>query len=181
MRSTQSRFRAGAAVVAGTAAVVLAACGGGSDDGAGGSDRDRFREAALEHARCMREHGVDVPDPKPGKGGIVLVGPEQAGDPARAERAIKACEKHLRDLPPPKLSEEQKAEMRKGALAHARCMRAEGIDMPDPQFGPDGSITMRIEGEDAPNPDDPKVRAAQEKCSKHMPELGEAREPGGTE
>ena len=27
-------------------------------------DKEKFRKAALEHSRCMREHGIDMPDPK---------------------------------------------------------------------------------------------------------------------
>jgi hypothetical protein len=176
MRTTHSRFTgAGAALVAGLAAVALGACGGaeGGGDGAAG-DRERMEQAALKHAQCMRDHGVDVPDPKPGAGGgMVMVGPGAGGDPAEQRRAIEACAKHMRDVPPPRLSEEQKTEMRDAALAHARCMREHGIDFPDPQFGPDGSITVKI-GEGGPNPDDPKMRAAEQACSKLMPKIGDA-------
>ena len=54
------------------AAIALAACGGDSP-GDSGSTKADFREAALKHARCMREHGVDVPDPKFGPGGAVTM------------------------------------------------------------------------------------------------------------
>ena len=27
-------------------------------------DKEKFRKAALEHSRCMREHGIDMPDPQ---------------------------------------------------------------------------------------------------------------------
>jgi hypothetical protein len=47
-------------------AALAAGCGG--DDTAGGkasaADRARQeREAALNYTQCMREHGVDMPDP----------------------------------------------------------------------------------------------------------------------
>jgi hypothetical protein len=156
--------------------VALAACGGGDGgDGGTGSEQERFEQAALKHARCMREHGVDVPDPKPGQGGVVMVGPDdQPPDLRAARRAEEACAKHMRDVPPPKISEEEKREMRDAALAHARCMREQGIDFPDPKFGPDGSITVEARGLD---PDSPKMKAAQEACRKHLPELGAGVEP----
>jgi hypothetical protein len=43
-----------------------------------------------QQAKCMREHGIDMPDPDPtGKGGVSLGGP--ADDPAKFEAAAKAC------------------------------------------------------------------------------------------
>ena len=182
MRSTHSSLRAGAGLAATVSVLVVAACGDGGRGGekAGASDREKLEQAALKHARCMREHGVDVPDPKPGEGGMILVGPEQGGDPAQAQRAMRACEKHLRDVPPPRLSDERKEEMRDAALAHARCMREQGIDFPDPRFGPDGSITVKV-GPGELEPDDPKMRAAERVCAKHMPRIGAGPEPDGGE
>jgi hypothetical protein len=37
-------------------------------------ERAAMEESMLKFARCMREHGVDVPDPKPGEG-IRIGGP----------------------------------------------------------------------------------------------------------
>ena len=42
----------------------------------------------LAHARCMREHGIDVPDPKPG-GELVRI--DKSIDPAKVDAAMKAC------------------------------------------------------------------------------------------
>ena len=175
MRSTASSFKAGTALAAGCAVVALAACGGGegSGGGAGAGDQEKFEQAALKHARCMREHGVNVPDPKPGQGGVVIVGPEQGGDLRANERAAEACDKYLRDIPPPKISEEQKEEMRDAALAHARCMREQGIDFPDPKFSPDGGVTVDGRGLD---PDSPKMQEAEKACARHMPRF-EGAEP----
>jgi hypothetical protein len=180
MRSTRSRFRNGLAAAAALSALGVAACGGGEEGGeTADAERAKFERAALAHARCMREHGVDVPDPKPGEGGLVRVGPGDAGgSPAKVESAMRECGKHLRDLPPPKLSDEQREEMREAALAHARCMREQGIDFPDPKFGPDGSITVTVRGPGQLNPDDPKMQAAERACAKHLPQL-EGPEPDG--
>jgi hypothetical protein len=57
-------------------------------------DEEReFRERALEHARCMREHGIDMPDPTFGEGGRVemrLGGGIDPNDPAFQE-AQREC------------------------------------------------------------------------------------------
>jgi hypothetical protein len=43
-----------------------------------------------KQAKCMREHGVDMPDPDPtGKGGMRIGGP--GDDPKKFEEAAKAC------------------------------------------------------------------------------------------
>lgn len=158
--------------------LVLAACGGGeetagaggSSGGSGGDDRARLEQAALKHAECMRKQGVDVPDPKPGEGGIILAGPRGGGDPGVRKRAGRRCEKYLRDVPPPKLSESQKTAMRDGALRHARCMRKQGIDFPDPAFDDKGGIKVKIG--DGFDPGDPRVRRAEQKCQKLLPRPG---------
>ncbi len=37
------------------------------------ADQQEFKERALEHARCMREHGIDMPDPEFSGGGKVTM------------------------------------------------------------------------------------------------------------
>lgn len=156
----------------------LTACAGG-DEGTGGSagagagdgrDRAKLEKAALEHAECMRREGVDVPDPKPGQGGIVLRGPREGGDPAMERRAARTCERHLRDVPPPRLTEEQKTELRDGALRHARCMRARGIPFPDPKFDGNGGVSVKFG--DGFDPADPRVREAERSCRRLLPRPG---------
>jgi hypothetical protein len=61
-----------------------------------------------------------------------------------------------------------------GALKFARCMRGEGIDMPDPQKEGNGLIKV---GGPRQNPDDPRNRAAAEKCGKHLQDGGDAPDP----
>jgi hypothetical protein len=156
--------------------LALAACGGGGDsggvaslNGSGRSDTDTTtttgskdpQEAALEFARCMREHGVDVPDPT-ANGGIDLNA--RPGDSAKVEKAQQACQPILENAAP-KLSEEQQSAMQDAALAFARCMRKHGIDLPDPTFGKSGIVIQKKSSGDAgQNPDDPKFKAAQKAC-----------------
>ncbi|MFI6511047.1 hypothetical protein ACIBCT_25865 [Streptosporangium sp. NPDC050855] len=51
----------------------------------------------LAFARCMREHGVDMADPVPGDGRVMIKRPE--GGEAASEKAHKACEHHLPGRP----------------------------------------------------------------------------------
>jgi hypothetical protein len=169
------RPAAAVAVTAPFILLALAACGGGgsSDDVAslGGSSQSGTngtstaskdpQEAALAFAKCMREHGIDMPDPT-GDGGIQLnVAP---GQRAAAEEAQKACQPILESAAP-KLSEEQQSAMQDAALAFAKCMREHGIDMPDPQFGAGGIVTQKgSAGDQGFDPDDPRFQAAQKAC-----------------
>jgi hypothetical protein len=104
-------------------------------------------EAALQFAECMREHGIDMPDPTvTDEGGIAVQigGPDgESGtgpDPKEMEAANKDCEHFMKDatagFDPP--SEEDQKKMQEQALAFSKCMRDHGIDMPDPQFSADG-------------------------------------------
>jgi hypothetical protein len=154
------------------AALTVAACGG--DDGtataADGPDA-KTKQAMLDFAACMRDHGVDMPDPK-FDGGPSLVRGGRDASPERARKAEEACAKYREKIKPPKLSEAEQAAFKKAALANARCMRAHGVDMPDPTFSEDGGATVRIgKGAGAPRIDDAKFRAAAEACKDTMPKL----------
>ncbi|HEX7277500.1 MAG TPA: hypothetical protein VF244_09020, partial [Acidimicrobiales bacterium] len=147
---------------------VASATGTGSSAKAeGASDKDKVdaEQAGLDFARCMREHGVDMPDPQTGGGpggggGFIMVGPSEAGIatdggpvvgeglPEDFKAADEACRHILDDLiqegGPPMDPEAQDR-----ALAFARCMREHGVDMPDPDFsGGRGGFSITIGGPD---------------------------------
>jgi hypothetical protein len=171
----------GLAVVAGVLGIVLAftasACGGGADDNgvaslnpttgqtttgdqnSGDGKRDA-KKAALEYARCMREHGVDMADPVNGK----LELKTNRADQRKMDEAQKACGHILEEAMPP-VSEEQQAEMREAALDFAKCMREHGVDVPDPTFQGGGMLMRMPKGM---KDDDPKVQAAQKACQPIM-------------
>jgi hypothetical protein len=160
-------------------ALALAACGGGEGSGGGQSDQEKFQEFALKQARCLRRHGIDVPDPKPGRG---LIMDSRVANPEQFERAQRACEKEVGRPPVPQLSEQEQREFREAALKHARCMRDQGIDFPDPTFGANGEVRVELRGDgDGPRPDDPAFKAAEEKCRKYLGKAGLTRMegPGG--
>jgi hypothetical protein len=158
-----------------TTAPDAAAGDGNGDDDAGEGDRQL---AMLDFAACMREHGIDMPDPQfDGRGGgfVQVGGPDDVGD---MEAAQKACEPLMEDAIADiqnRLTPEEQARMQQQALDFAKCMREHGIDIPDPQFGDGGRVTIGLGGgpggDDGPSsdgpvidPDDPEFQEAQEAC-----------------
>jgi hypothetical protein len=90
--------------------LAVAACGGGKSNGVAslsGSDKPTattsantskdFKQAALAFARCMRQHGINVPDPNPNGGGIVVKGGPGTLNPddPKFKAAQQACQKLL--------------------------------------------------------------------------------------
>ncbi|HKB19520.1 MAG TPA: hypothetical protein VKC65_00815 [Gaiellaceae bacterium] len=155
--------------------LALAACGGSGDSngvaslsstgqtttssssGSGGASPRERREAELKFARCMREHGVDIPDPVNGRFDLKL----KPGDQKNAEAAQRACAKYLQSVAP-RISPEEQTKMRQAALDYAKCMRDHGIEMADPQFQEGGGMTMRMP--EHTREDDPKFKDAQKAC-----------------
>jgi hypothetical protein len=156
-----------AAALLACAALGVAACGDDTETptaaGATSSEDDNAREAQVKFAECMRENGVDIPDPKPGERGTrIRVGPDSGISPEEFEEASKECEQYREDIRP-ELSEEEQAEFKERALEHARCMREHGIDFPDPTFSADGGAQIRI-GKGRVDPEDPEFQAAEKEC-----------------
>ena len=133
------------------------------------------QEAALAWATCMREHGVDVPDPEVGEGGRLTIRPGMGAgrrlddvDSDRFREAMQECGRPFGGSGPPALSDEQREEMQETMLEFAQCMREHGVDMPDPDFsGEGGGGIFRFRGGPGAggvNPDSATFREAQEAC-----------------
>ncbi|MER5731640.1 hypothetical protein ABT084_25460 [Streptomyces sp. NPDC002138] len=104
------------------------AAGAGGAGGAGGGGDGADLDKALKTRKCLRENGVDAPDPKPGedpRGMTVGAG----GD---AEAMKKAFEKCGMEVPGSGGGVSQ--EIKDQALKSAKCMRDHGFDVPDPEF-----------------------------------------------
>jgi hypothetical protein len=157
------------AVLTGLFALVTA-CGGGGDGGDGVASlsakntpsstqpEEKEGEAADQmraYAKCMRDNGVDMPDPEVSPDGGIGISIE-GGDKATVDKADKAC-KHL--MPnggePEKVSPEDLDRMRE----EAQCLRDHGIDAKDPTMDDPG---IKIEGG---GPDNEKIDKAMEECS----------------
>jgi hypothetical protein len=128
---------------------ALAACGGGDEGEKPASDFDK----QLAFSKCMRENGVDMPDPKEGPDGSVLIGAAGAGpDDAAFTAAYEKCRAKLPNGGTHTMSPEE----RQKQLTFARCMRDNGIaDYPDPPA--DGGAGERLP---LPHPSDPGYEAA---------------------
>ena len=118
----------------------------------------------LKFAECMREHGVDMPDPGPG-GGIRVNGEGLSEDQMEAAQA--ACQKWMDMAEPEDGGQEMTEEEKQSFLDMAACMRERGYNFPDPTFD-GGGVTQKIEkgkGDDVPGPDDPAFQNDMEECS----------------
>lgn len=182
----QRRWRTHLVPAALALGLLAAACGGSPEGGTGGiasagdgsaakttADKGKAdpEQAGLDFARCMREHGVDMPDPQAGGGGMVMIGPgpgeAQAGAPAPGpppgfEQAHEACKHMLEDLIGDGAGPLDPAEQDR-ALQFARCMREHGVDMPDPDFSGNGARIAIARGPGL-GPDSETFKAAQEAC-----------------
>ncbi len=170
-------------------AAVLAACSGGGakpsgvatlDDPAaasGSPDGSASPSASLSpvdamvaFAKCMREHGVDMPDPVvSADGGMSVTIGATAGksiDATKMQAANEACKDLMpgpKDGGPAQMTPEQQDAM----LAYAKCMRDHGVDMADPDFGT-GGTAIAIDGNGVAF-DSPTFKAAEEACRSIVP------------
>ncbi len=69
--------------------------------GPGAEERQaELQDAALAFAKCMREHGIDMPDPQfDENGGVRQQAPEGGADDPKFQDAEKACRASLDDGP----------------------------------------------------------------------------------
>jgi hypothetical protein len=158
---------------------------GASSDAAGNDGADEEadldpEDAMLKYAQCMREHGVDMPDPEPG-GGIRISGEGLSRD--QMEAAESACQKWMDMAEPEDGGHEMSEEEKQSFLDMAACMRERGYDFPDPVFD-GGRVTQKIEkgkGDTQPGPDDPSFKKDMEECSAEagLEPPGEAEDAGG--
>lgn len=146
-----SRIQCAALAIAMTAG--LAGCGGGGGSAAAAkSSPATLADQALAYARCLRDHGVDVPDPNPNNPAISL--PKASSGNQSVQAALHACQSKA----PPKLSSGSDPAAQDHNLAVARCLRSHGVNVPDPQPGQPLSITGSL--------NDPKVQDAITTCQR---------------
>ncbi|MFC8509844.1 hypothetical protein ACFU3J_29490 [Streptomyces sp. NPDC057411] len=133
---------AAAASLAAAVALLTAACSGsapGGSNSGGGSEEGKKADQAFEHRKCLREHGLDVPEPKPGEKGVGLTIGGDGMSKEKMEAAFKACQDKAGGAG---FGKEPTQADKDKALAYARCMRENGFNMPDPKF--DGNAQQAL-------------------------------------
>ena len=135
------------------------------------ADPAAFRKQLLAYAQCMRDNGVNYPDPQfdangqPQRGG----GFDNLRNSPNFDKARTACQSKRPDFAGQfQRTPAEQAALRTNLLKFAKCMRGKGIDFPDPTFDANGRPQFNRDG--APgnaqgqNRDDPKAQAAQDAC-----------------
>jgi hypothetical protein len=177
-------------------ALAIAGCRGDSNDGEGvataggtptssaagsnsdaGADDGDMAEKMRKFAACMREQGIDMPDPEVDSEGRVRMqvgeGSNEGGTPPDREKfeaAQKACKQYLPNGgEPPKMDPEQVEQARQ----FAKCMRENGVpDFPDPQA--DGGIRIEAGPGTGIDPNSQAFKDARAKCEQYMPRRRQA-------
>jgi hypothetical protein len=173
--------------------VVLAGagCGGGSESSGvanveteGGNapaetttpSTEETEQAMLRFAQCMRDQGIDYPDPAPDANGNLRLRPPTGNvDQEQLESAQEACQEHLEGVIQPR-SEEDETEFQDALLKYARCMRDNGVDVPDPPAASSdfGAFREQIDR------NDPQFQSANEECQRYIADVvGRAQGGGG--
>ncbi|MEV0825528.1 hypothetical protein [Nonomuraea rubra] len=120
------------------------------------------QEQGRKFAQCMREHGVPMEDPGPdGSGGLAVIA--EKGADGKTKKAIEDC-RHLSPFKDRKQSTPEDIELLR---EFAKCMRENGVNMPDPN--PDGTFGG---GAGSIKRDDPAFQKAFEACRGSFPKRG---------
>ena len=139
--------------------LALAACGGGPQGETGTSSASAkatldSKDAELKFAQCMRDNGVDFPDPgtkEAQKGVLVTDAYEKAGK--ACEKWRRASSSYVDPLDP---------EVMDGKAKYAQCMRERGMKVhdPDPKTG---GYTVEVTDKDKN-----RFIAASGECKHHL-------------
>lgn len=160
-------------------AICLAGCGGSSEDSGGvasvngdGKSTPSAQSAAdakssgLQYANCMRQNGVPTfPDPTVGDNGQLSFDvPDDIAD-SELNKAESKCQQYRGRGPAAGGTDAQQVERQRKL---AQCMRDNGFPgWPDPEA--DGSMRVDFGKLGLSGPDDPKLKAAEEKCRQFRP------------
>jgi hypothetical protein len=177
-------------LVLGLLIVVLSACTGGAGSSNGVATLNSAdpaasaapsaslnpQDALLAYARCMREHGIDMPDPQfddtNGKFQVQIgTGGSKPTDKQKVDAAQQACQHFMEGVAFGPGGGQIDQETQDKLLAFSRCMREHGIDFPDPQFDDGGRVMIGGNRNSAPafDPNSQKFKDAQEACRSLLP------------
>ena len=104
-----------------------------------------FEEGVLDFAQCMREEGINFPDPTFDIDGNPQFDNLEIENEEEFESAFENCEDILRKALPEQfdLDPEVEAALVDASLEFSQCMRDQGIDFPDPKPGEFGFFAFR--------------------------------------
>lgn len=144
---------------------MLTACSGGGGASGGGRPSSAGNSAGgspADFARCMREHGVTMPDPDPNSGDV-NVSPPSGVPEAQWNAAEGACRQYL---PGGGVPQTPDATELAGLRAYAACMREHGVEMtdPDPNTGRSEYGGRLADADKGEIQNDPVWQAAQAAC-----------------
>ncbi|MCF3180520.1 hypothetical protein IPZ70_11320 [Streptomyces polychromogenes] len=123
----------------------------GKGDGKSGAGQDA--DKALQVRKCLREHGIDAPDPQPGQDPRGMTLGTGSEDPEAVKKAFEAC-----GMQAPGTGEMPQEDKDK-ALKWAKCMRDNGVNIPDPDFKGNAMGATKI-----PEGQEQAFAEAQKKC-----------------
>jgi len=140
--------------------VLLAAAGCGSEGAKEADPGEEKEEAPLAFAKCMREEGIDAPDPEPGERGFGFVQPAEGADESVFDAAREVCRKKVEaDFA---FLDEEQALLFDNLFKFAKCMREKGLNIPDPDPATDqgaGEYIKRVV-----DPGNPAFEEADDAC-----------------
>jgi hypothetical protein len=160
--SVTMRFPALLATAAAT--LLLVACGGDSNRDPSAGDPDAKRLAFNE---CMRKAGFDVREEVGAGGRGTSIRIPNGLSRQRVQTIQRDCARKTGGGPREPSKAEQ-AKLLDQALKFARCMRAHGVDMPDPQAD-GGGIRLSGPGKGSIDPAGPAFQRAQRACESLLP------------
>ena len=185
------------AVVLAAATALVAACGV-ANPFAPAAAANKSQDQLLKWAQCMRQHGVNVPDPVNGRitvqnggaggaqpggsgsggstagsggdGGNVTTGPDP--NSAQFQAAQNACKQYAPNggKAGGQPTQQQLDQMTK----FSQCMREHGIPMSDPQVQSGGGVSIRVSAPPGGpgqglDPNSDQFKQAQAACAKYQP------------
>lgn len=190
VRSPLRRRAAALGLLSAALVIGVSGCGSASSTSsssvasAGGGPGGSTYQARLSLAKCMRSHGVNVPDPSAnggpaGGGGAGGGGFRALRSNPNFQSAIQACAKYrskafgLANITPA-----QRAQFQQELVKFAQCMRSHGIDIPDPSTSGGGGfgIFRQIPSSERSSP---AFQTALKSCSSTLPRFGRGGGAGG--
>jgi hypothetical protein len=111
-------------------------------------------EMAVKFTQCLRENGLNVPDPEPGKGPMLRFDKNSGVTQEKVQQAMEACRQY-----DPQAQGSANPQQQENGRKYADCMRKNGVEkFPDPK--PDQRGIMIGPGV----ADDPDFQKAQDAC-----------------